>query len=243
MITRILPVTAAIFAGALSSANAANVPMNWTGFYAGVNAGYGAALGPVTQSFTPSTNGGYQFAIAPQGWFGGGQLGYNWQTGPLVLGLEADAQGGHASQALCYDFCGVGTFGISQTQTWYATMRGRLGWAYGPVLLYGAGGAAFTTIKTNLSQTLGNTVSGEFSDTRTGWTLGAGVEGVLAGPWSAKIEYLYMDSGSVPRAGLSRGILDGSPGACGASGHQLSFRRADDSKSAAGRKVRPRQPD
>ena len=170
---------------------------DWTGFYAGVNVGYGAALDPVTHTFTPATSGGYQIAIAPSGGLAGGQVGYNWQAGPWVLGVEADAQFGNLKQSLCYDFCGVLTYEISQKQSWLATARGRVGLAFGPVLLYGTGGAAFTSIKTTITDIDGGTVTGDFSDGRAGWTVGGGIEAAISGPWTAKLEYLYMDFGTV----------------------------------------------
>ena len=207
MAGRLLGATAvALFLGFISGAGAADRPLkaprviaayDWTGFYLGANAGYGTTADPVDHAFTPASDGGYQFAIAPQGWFAGGQLGYNWQTGSLVLGVEADAQGGSASQSICYDFCGVLTYELSQKQSWYATARGRVGWAFGPVLLYGTGGAAFTTFKTTITEINGQTVIGEFRDMRAGWTVGGGAEAALSGPWTAKVEYLYMDFGTI----------------------------------------------
>ena len=151
----------------------------------------------------------------------GGQIGYNWQTSNWVFGLETDAQwtGQRGSvSALCpattagclpgLTFVPAGAFGtaatLDQKLEWFGTFRGRVGIAVVPnVLLYATGGAAYGTLKTNLGLagfTPNGTpvaVTASSSDTRFGWTVGGGVEAMFASNWSAKIEYLYMDLGSV----------------------------------------------
>ena len=139
---------------------------NWTGFYAGVNAG-GAW-----------SRAGTNFGDA-SGFVGGGQIGYNWQAmgSPLVLGLEADMQATGADDTFApYKF----------SNPWFGTLRGRAGMAWNNVLVYITGGIAYGGLKGE---------SGALSETKThiGWTLGTGVEFGLAQQWSAKIEYLYAD--------------------------------------------------
>lgn len=197
------------FAGLVTSASAADLrsrypvkaPVSayydWSGFYVGMNAGYGVGSSSMTQSFTPATDGGYHLGVGPAGWLGGVQFGYNWQTGPWVFGAEADIQAAALKDGLCFDFCGVLTYNVEQKLPWFATVRGRVGYAAGPVLLYGTAGAAFTTVKTSLTAINGATVSENFNDARAGWTVGAGIETALSGGWSAKLEYLYMDFGSI----------------------------------------------
>src|SRR4029078_598728 len=70
-----------------------------------------------------------------------------------------------------------------------ATARGRLGYAFDRIMPYVTGGAAFGGIKTNIPG-FGNT-----NETKSGWTVGGGVEAAIAGPWTAKVEYLYVDLG------------------------------------------------
>lgn len=197
------------FAGLTNVAAAADLPSrypvkapvnayyDWSGFYVGVNAGYGVGSSAMTTTFTPAIFGGYQLGMGPSGWLGGVQFGYNWQAGPWVLGVEGDLQAAALKDGICFDFCGVLTFNVEQKLPWFATVRGRVGYAAGPVLLYGTAGAAFTTIKTSLTAIDGPTVSQSFNDARAGWTVGAGIETALSGGWSAKLEYLYMDFGSI----------------------------------------------
>jgi outer membrane immunogenic protein len=154
----------------------------WTGFYVGVNLGYGwarASTGGVTSNNI-------------DGVIGGGQLGYNWQTGNLLLGLEGDFQGSGQRRSDSGAIGGV-TFTVDQKIPWFATLRGRLGYAAGPWLFYGTGGAAWVNYKLSVSA-LGTTVSDDA--TKAAWTAGGGVEWMFAPKWSAKLEYLYIDTGS-----------------------------------------------
>lgn len=154
----------------------------WTGFYIGVNLGYGWAR--------TSTDGVSSNNI--NGVIGGGQLGYNWQTGNLLLGLEGDFQGSGQKRSDSGVILGT-TFAVDQKIPWFATMRGRLGYAAGPWLFYGTGGAAWVNYKLSVSA-LGASVSDD--TTKAAWTAGGGVEWMFAPKWSAKLEYLYIDTGS-----------------------------------------------
>jgi len=177
---------------------------DWTGFYAGVNAGYGAASDPVKTSFTPAIFGSEQPVMAPAGWLGGAQLGYNFQAGRWVLGVEGDAQANALRQSsMCFDFCDPAiTFRTAQELSWFATARARVGYAMGPALIYATGGAAFTNVRTSLTATFlpFANVTGTFNDARTGWVVGGGIEAALGGHWTAKVEYLYMDFGRISHA-------------------------------------------
>ena len=108
---------------------------------------------------------------------------------------------------------GTATLGTSYTQAidWFGTLRGRLGWAHGPVLVYATGGLAYGHIKTDevvntIPFLTGVTTMGSFSQTKIGWTAGAGVEGHLFGNWTAKAEYLYVNLGKL-NCGISCGAL------------------------------------
>src|SRR5262249_48641313 len=94
----------------------------------------------------------------------------------------------------------------SQRLRWFGTARARFGYASPDYLLYVTGGAAYGRIDTELSFTAQNlvaalfvpgTATAGFNHTRVGWTVGAGIEAKLWGGWSTKIEYLYVDLGSV----------------------------------------------
>jgi outer membrane immunogenic protein len=170
-------VTAAMMAG---TAMAADMPArgpapyysapasyyNWGGFYAGINAGY--AWGHVTNS-----------SIDPSGVFGGGQGGYNWQSGQFVLGAETDIQASAADDTFApWKF----------SNPWFGTLRGRAGYALNNILFYGTGGLAYGGLT-------GQKNSLDESKTLIGWTGGLGMEVGFNQKWSAKAEYLYMDLG------------------------------------------------
>jgi len=155
------------------------------------------------------------------GGIAGGQAGYNWQSSNWVWGVEADIQwsgekghanylcaatnvGGVCLPALTFLPGGAAGTGLALDRSleWFGTARLRGGVLVSPrVLLYATGGLAYGEIKTSgtLSGFNGNggilAVTGSSSDTRFGWTVGAGVEGMLTKNWTAKLEYLYMDLG------------------------------------------------
>jgi outer membrane immunogenic protein len=137
---------------------------NWNGLYVGVNLGY--QWGRVTN-----------FVGEPSGIMGGGQVGYNWHIGSIVLGLEADLQGSGADDTFAaYKF----------SNPWFGTVRGRAGYAMNNVLVYLTGGLAYGGMRIEL---------GGFTESQThiGWTIGGGVEVGLTPNWSAKAEYLYVE--------------------------------------------------
>ncbi|MGE0563139.1 MAG: outer membrane protein [Pseudolabrys sp.] len=152
-------------------------PYNWTGLYVGLNGGYGWG----TSSFSGATGTG-DFNV--NGGLLGGTLGYNWQVGHAVFGLETDlGWSGMKDSAAC------GAFTCETKNTWLGTTRGRIGYAWDRFMPYITGGVAYGNVK---ATTLG---VGSASDTRFGWTVGAGVEVAVSGPWTAKLEYLYADLG------------------------------------------------
>jgi outer membrane immunogenic protein len=162
---------------------------SWTGFYIGGNAGWGFTNGSGT--FTTAL-GADPFTVNTNGFIGGAQLGYNWQTGPMVFGAEADFQGTAASSSL--SATAGPTISATAKTPWFGTLRGRVGYAFDSVLLYATGGAVYGESSWNGSvSTVGN-----FSSATTfwTWTLGAGVEAAFWGCWSAKLEYLFAGTPS-----------------------------------------------
>jgi outer membrane immunogenic protein len=162
------------------------------------------------------------FPIDNGGFIGGGQIGYNYQFyNNFVVGLEADIQGiaGSSSTATAGAGAGVpgfpanalsGTVSTSKSLDYLGTVRGRIGYLVTPTLLvYGTGGLAYgganssTSVFQGLSGPVGPGLqtafgtSGSYSDTLVGWTAGAGLEWLFAPNWSAKLEYLYYDLGTV----------------------------------------------
>ncbi len=149
---------------------------SWSGFYVGANAGY-------MWGNSKWSGGAGNFEIAPKGWLAGGTLGYNFQTGNWVWGIEGDID--YANLKGTSDVCSGCTF----KDTWLGTARGRLGYAFDRWLPFVTGGGAFGNAYVA-------TPGGSVSRTKTGWTVGAGVEYAFLEHWSAKLEYLYVDLGS-----------------------------------------------
>jgi outer membrane immunogenic protein len=139
---------------------------NWSGLYAGVNAGY--EWGKVTN-----------LAVNPSGLMGGGQVGYNWQSGQFVFGGETDIQASGADDTFApWKF----------SNPWFGTLRARAGFAMNNILIYGTLGLAYGELR-------GEVPGLDESKTELGWTGGLGMEVGFAPNWSAKVEYLYMDLG------------------------------------------------
>jgi len=166
---------------------------NWSGFYVGINGGYGWGTSDWSSAATTGS-------AKPTGGLAGGTIGYNFQTGVWVFGLEGDFD---ASWMKGTDTSGTGVcagVGCETQNTWLATGRGRIGYALDRWLPYLTGGAAFGSVKM--------TPAGGSSTTQTkvGWTLGAGLEYAFLGAWSAKIEYLYADLGKATCGAATCGI-------------------------------------
>jgi outer membrane immunogenic protein len=203
---------------------------NWTGFYIGGNIGYswGNASGVVNVTGLPaSLPTSYSGSANPDGIIGGGQIGYNWQANNWVFGLEADFQGsaekatGSATSdpfTFSSPFAQLqipGTLNQSGGEAsilWFGTVRGRIGMLVTPtILLYGTGGLAYgrisgsDTVTINLGAPPTTVFSSAYGNSATnlGWTLGAGVEGAFPNTsnWTWKLEYLYIDLGSVGSSG------------------------------------------
>jgi outer membrane immunogenic protein len=184
----------------------AEPPHNWTGFYAGLNAG--GSWGKQDNSLETTAGVLIQQNTAKlDGAIGGGQIGYNWQTNQIVFGIEADldASGQKGDGNPLYFSPGVvgvgGAFSIPYTDRleWFGTLRGRLGWANNNWLAYVTGGWAFGGGKIDGLATIAGATT-PFSNTHTysGWTGGGGIEYAFNNRWSAKLEYLYIDFGDGP---------------------------------------------
>jgi outer membrane immunogenic protein len=179
---------------------------NWTGWYAGINigGGWGDSKNTFIADFPPPTLAGTD-TTRVNGVIGGGQLGYNWQVGPWVLGVETDIQGsgqrGSNNTACSLAGCIIAGSTIADTEklTWFGTTRGRVGVTSGSWLAYVTGGAAYGGINDSGITTLPGvgTITVAKSSTQTGWTLGGGIEASLTGKWTWKVEYLYMDLGTL----------------------------------------------
>ncbi len=180
---------------------------NWSGWYAGVNGGYGWADNTQFGLVVANPQG-----VKPQGGFGGGQIGYNWQISPnWIFGVETDLQGSGIEQTVTSQ-----PFGDQYTTKldWFGTFRGRVGYAFTsvPLLIYGTGGLAYGELK-ELSPTsplIGTPYS--FNDTVTGYAVGGGAEWKFTPQWSAKVEYQYINLGKHDPISAGGGPLNITPG-------------------------------
>ncbi len=154
-------------------------PYNWTGFYVGINGGGGWGRSDFSAPFSTGS-------FNTSGGLVGGTLGYNWQMGQAVFGLEGDVDWSNIRGSAA---CGGGVTVCETRNDWLGTFRGRVGYAFDRFLPYVTGGLAVGDIKTSIAG-LGST-----NDTKAGWTVGGGIEAAIAGPWTAKVEYLYVDLG------------------------------------------------
>jgi outer membrane immunogenic protein len=162
---------------------------NWSGFYAGINGGWGSSRNRWDEvSFAPGVSLGSHDAT---GGTVGGQIGYRWQAAQWVFGLEAqgnwaDFHGSNAIPAL------VGISNDSRTDA-FGTFTGQIGYAANNVLFYVKGGAAVTSDRHRQFVTAtGVLATNTIDDTRWGGVVGVGLEYGFAPNWSAGIEYNHM---------------------------------------------------
>jgi outer membrane immunogenic protein len=206
----------------------------WTGFYVGGNVGYAWSRATMDPSIfapnctpdRPACPGLLAAMAAPQnmtsnGFTGGFQAGANYQTGPWVVGIEADIESFRLRNSFAFGptrFVPPPAPGSPITLTssgsvdtnWLATVRPRVGVAFANLVVYATGGVAFTKQNNTLNdvgittlvpgspQGFTGTV-GAFAVTSSrdvGWTAGGGIEYAIAPHWSLKAEYLHLDFGS-----------------------------------------------
>jgi outer membrane immunogenic protein len=209
---------------------------NWSGFYIGVNGGYGwgddpvALSGPPTGLFFSGAAAGVfptSLAAQPNGGVLGGQAGWNYQSGMTVFGLEGDIDWSGIKRTDTFVSPGPVTppIGVprtvmaSQSLDWLATFRARLGWT--PTdhwLLFVTGGGAVGGASVTASLTtndlggtpgcvVGTCATGSSGSTLTGWSGGFGGEVAVGGNWSVRAEYLHYDLGSISVTGIDARFL------------------------------------
>jgi outer membrane immunogenic protein len=174
----------------VSSAMAADLPIrkgepapppaaaifDWSGIYVGGHIGYGYADADIAGLAQP-------LRLESEGFLGGAQGGWNYQTGRFVLGAELD-----------FSFADINsnnsnvTGNVSSSTPWLATATTRLGYTWDRFLVYGKVGAAFAQFDYNVNNLTA-------SETLVGFTVGTGLEWAVSGNWSAKAEYNYLDFG------------------------------------------------
>ena len=171
--------------------------------YIGLNAG--GAFGSFDANATLGALSADLGSTNASGFIGGGQVGAQMQYQHFVIGIEGDFQGSTQSHSDTFSV-GATPVTVSGKMPWFGTVRGRFGYAVDNILLYGTAGAAFVDGKLTGSA-LGVTAS--FENTHTGWTAGGGLEWFFAPQWSAKIEYLYLDSGNIGLTNVGGVTLNG----------------------------------
>lgn len=187
---------------------------DWRGFYVGGNLGYGWSpstgdLNAYSPGYsTPAATGGLPSNLGTKasGALGGAQLGYNWQFGTLLLGAEAAIQVSGISKTSTVSYPGGGGINPStstgkETLDWLGTVRLRGGVLVTPrALIYATGGFAYGGVRDSATNVFSPSYTGNFSgsnsQTKLGWTVGAGVQWALTNRWSVQAEYRYVDLGS-----------------------------------------------
>ncbi|WP_167561346.1 outer membrane protein [Bradyrhizobium sp. AS23.2] len=201
------------------------VAYDWTGFYIGGN------VGGIWQDNSGATNfiqtdnvvltNPQNDSVSNGAVFGGVHAGYNWQVTRWVFGVEADWDWTDAKNSFCRQTdtrsrpctdLDRGFLTYSEKTEWLASVRGRLGFAWDRVMVYATGGAAWGDVKTSINANCLNGGCGNanvrlnqtvnFSDTRTGWVAGAGIETMLTPSWLLRAEYLHYDLGSADYAAV-----------------------------------------
>jgi outer membrane immunogenic protein len=186
----------------------ADTPAIWSGLYLGANATYGSGDHQGTGIYSDPTITVEVFkpgerTVDLDGWMGGGQLGYNFQVGHMVFGVEGDADFGSIEGDGSFATADGYTWNIKTETDWLATLRGRVGFLVSPsLLLYGTGGVAWAGIDSNEEVICGptqclagnnpTTVRASASETATGWVVGAGAEWALAKNWTLKAEWQHI---------------------------------------------------
>jgi outer membrane immunogenic protein len=153
---------------------------DWSGFYVGVHAGFGSNDGE-------------------SGVLGGGQVGFNYQVGQWVFGVEGEfsgtSLGGESASIIAPGF---GAVTAEVNHSWLSTVAFRAGWAFDRWLVYGKFGAAWANVSADVIATGmgGQTVAVSIDDTVSGWVFGVGTEYAFLNNWSAKFEYNMLDLGN-----------------------------------------------
>jgi outer membrane immunogenic protein len=168
---------------------------SWAGFYIGLQGGYtqGHTSGPFSNADGSDST---PYSIRADSGFVGAHLGYNWQMGSLVYGLEGDINYFNLNNNQIIPDIPPVVDSVAAKETYNGDVRGRVGWAFDRLLAYAAGGLAFGNVQTAYTQ-FGQIPAPYLTTTteRTGWTAGGGLEYALTEHWLKRIEYRHTDLG------------------------------------------------
>jgi len=178
----------------------------WNGAYVGLNAGVAGGADAISESGSSTLFGPFGFSVqtsgsgtmTARGFTGGGLAGYSWQSGGWMTGVEADVSyiGLKGSQDMAASNFTFITEHDSFETTWLATVRARVGYAWGSWLFYATGGPAFGDHKYDGMIRAFGSEHPSGSVVKVGFTVGLGTEWMFAPGWTAKLEYLFADLGS-----------------------------------------------
>jgi outer membrane immunogenic protein len=169
----------------------------WSGLYVGGQIGYAWGNDPINVAIVgiPVAS----FNDNPKGVIGGAHLGYNLQIAQWVAGLEGTVDGTSVTGRTSAPVVALGSGVTGSTRSIVqGSIRARLGVAFDRVLIYGTGGAAFAGFQNNYSVGFPSFLAEQDSKTRTGWTVGGGLEYAVTNNWSIRAEYRYSDFGRSP---------------------------------------------
>lgn len=191
---------------------------DWSGVYLGIHAGYGwgdadTRIEPLPDPVSFANLASQTVDYNADGVIGGGQVGCNWQKKFFVVGVEADFSGSGMEETkivkpiiqnggIPYDSSSA-NISLHQDTDWFGTFRLRVGFAPIPkLLIYGTGGMAYGRVNYSADTDYRPNPPGadvhypvSFSETKVGWTAGAGIEFAITSKWSVKGEYLYYNLG------------------------------------------------
>jgi len=180
-------------------------PYSWTGIYIGANAGYGWA-----KASSQAVLSGNLFVVGSatdsgdlNGPLAGAQIGANYQNGWGVFGVELDGQWSNQKSETSFACIPGAICSESAKIDYFGTARLRFGVAADQILVYGTGGIAWTHGSHQASIAGGGVTVSLFdaSTSKIGWTAGGGIEAALTNNWSAKLEYLYIQTDGVTLSG------------------------------------------
>jgi outer membrane immunogenic protein len=162
-------------------------PFSWTGFYLGGNIGGARATSTLSDNLS-----NVSLDRDQKGFIGGVQIGYNYQVGSLVLGVEWDFDWTSLDASGVVTIPGLGGALQGSVDTeWIATLAGRIGLALDRTLVYVKVGGGWVRSEASVTQlTTGSTLTA--SHTNGGWLVGAGFEYAFAPNWTAKFEYEFL---------------------------------------------------
>jgi len=162
-------------------------PFTWTGFYLGGNFGGAWASTTLTDNLTGASATGNL-----AGWLGGGQVGFNYQTGSFVWGVEGTFDWSSLNSTTGGIITAAGpALQVAANTQWLTTAAARFGFAADRTLFYGKAGGGWVGNNATVTN-LATGASASSSNTNSGWLLGAGVEYAFTPNWTVKAEYDYL---------------------------------------------------